>query len=185
MDRTKFGRSAAIAVAALAIPIGAAAQTTTPSQPQGTQPSGSIATPNQDQQIQFTTLQGAIAKQASVNQAFSAGNTTIAQGDIALAPVSRVQMSAADRATLDKAMTPSAQAALQAALGKATVSLDNQSAGTLGGPGTSTLAEHLKRLGVDPANVIAVATGPKAAGGSGQLVTVYYRDKGMPQTPVH
>jgi hypothetical protein len=187
MTRTTLGRSAAIAAFALAIPLAAGAQSAQPNgQPaQGAVPGNSVQSPNRDQELQFSTLSGAVARQATVNQALSAPNFAIAQGDIALIPVSRFNMTASDRTTLQKAMTPDAQSALQAALTKATVQYTTGAAGTAGGPPTPTLADHLKRLGVDPKNVIAVAMSPKAGTGNatGNLVTIYYRDKGMPQSP--
>jgi hypothetical protein len=188
MTRTTLSRSAAMVAFALAIPLAAGAQTAQPSQgqpAQGAVPGNTVQTPNRDQELQFSTLQGAVNRQAAVNQMLSAGNTVIGQGDIALIPVSRFKLVAADQAALKKSMTPDAQSGLQAALSKATVQYTNGGAGTTGGPATPTLAEHLKRLGVDPASVIAVAMSPKAGTGAatGNLVTIYYRDKGMPQSP--
>jgi len=98
----------------------------------------------------------------------------IASLDIVAVPVAGLQLDPARRRVLVRATSGARHAALQAALGKATVANEDRLNGQ--SEDQSSLAEYLQHLGIDPNDVVAVDI-DGSHDSQNPRVTVFYRGR--------
>jgi hypothetical protein len=103
---------------------------------------------------QVVRLRSALSHFDRETHALATMTNQIPSSEVVPIPVAGLQIGVPGRRALLRATSPSRHAALQAALGKATVADVNRDNGQ--SPDQSSLAEYLQRLGIDPNKVVAV-----------------------------
>jgi hypothetical protein len=154
--KTKLCTSSAAVAAAfvLGLPLAAGAQTqTTASQ-------------------QTTVLASAVAHFDRETQTLATMKNQIASRDIVTVSVTGLQLDPPRRRVLVRATSGARHAALQTALGKATVADEDRMNGQ--SEDQSSLAEYLQHLGIDPNDVVAVDI-DGSHDSQNPRVTVFYR----------
>jgi hypothetical protein len=158
---SKLGTAVAAAVLGLGLPAIASAQELPSDQPADTNAVDvdTDATTTAD----VTPVTSALTRLSDSTQLLS-NMSTISSADIALISLGDMNLSADQRYTLAQNMDPSAEAALQQTLDGVTV---QEARGN--GDEAHSFADHLRMLGVEPTNVVAVNVDDMG------VISVYYQ----------